>query len=278
MMINKLSKEFIILLFILIGSVLIAFGALLLFPNEENKKLSLLDSTSITLEKNIKEIIKIQLDSEERYITHPAVINAITKIEKRLLPLIDDNPFTVEIVVVESSAVNAVAFPGGLIVIFSELINYTDNAEELASIIAHELGHVVHRDSMNLLIRNFTISFLFNLVSGGRSPELANEIIRNLINSSYSREAEESADSFARELLIAAQINPLHMAHMFEKFEKIAGEDESFFKYFDTHPPLESRRKKALESAAEFAKMYDHEDTLSADWSAVKKALPSILD
>jgi predicted Zn-dependent protease len=276
-------KEIAILALIVAVSLVLALGIAYLLPGgdgsgDQETGGSALDSISIPLENNLKDLIKEQIDAENRYITHPEVVKAIDTIKERFLPLLDYNPFIIDIRVIESSTVNAVAFPGGFIIIYSGLIKYTDNAEELASIIAHELAHVVHRDSMHLLIRNFTISFLFNLVSGGRSPELANEIIRTLINSSYSREAEQSADSFARELLMAAQINPLHMAHMFEKFEKIAGEDASFFKYFDTHPALDSRRKKALESAAEFAKMYDQEDKLSVDWSEVKKALPSILD
>jgi predicted Zn-dependent protease len=276
-------KELALFTLIIAASLALALGIAYLIPGEEDggdreTGGSALDSISIPLENNLKDLIKEQIDAEERYITHPQVEKAIEKIKARFLPLIDNNPFTIDIWVIESPTVNAMTFPGGFIIVYSGLIKYTDNAEELASIIAHELGHVVHRDSMNLLVKSFTVSFLFNVISGGRSPELANEIIRNLINSSYSREAEQSADSFAMELLTKARINPLHMAHMFEKFEKIAGQNRELLKYFDTHPALDSRRKKALESAAEFANMYDHEDGLNIDWSAVKKALPSILD
>jgi len=276
-------KEILIFIIIIAASILIALGIVYLLPSGENSSGqdtggSAIDSISISLENNLKDLIKEQIDAENRYITHPDVTKALAEIKHRFLPLIENNSFDVDILVIKSDMVNAMAFPGGLIIIYSGLIKYTDNAEELAAIIAHELGHVVHRDSMNLLVRSFTISFLLNIVSGGRSPELANEIIRSLINSSYSREQEEGADSFAFELLIKAGINPLHMAHMFEKFEKIAGTDEEIFRYFSTHPPLDTRRKKALESAVEFSNRYSEENKFTSDWDAVKKALPSVFD
>jgi predicted Zn-dependent protease len=276
-------KEIIILIVILAASILLAVGIVRLIskPGKGGKDESgtrPIDSISIGMENNIRGLIKTQLDAEERYLKNKDVTDAVTKIKDRLLPLIKDNPFKVDILVVDSPTVNAVTFPGGLIVVYSGLIKYTNNAEELASIITHELGHVVHRDSMNLLVRNFTLSFLLNLVGAGKSPQLANEIIRNLINSSYSREQEESADSFALELLTKAGIDPLHMAHMFETFQKLSGSDKGLLKYFSTHPALDSRRKKALESAALFAKNHIKEKKFDIDWSKVKKALPSVLD
>ncbi len=280
---NTPFKEILLLLIIVLGSVLLAVGAAWLISGgsggrQEQTDRSTLDAVSITMENNLRDLIKTQLDTEEKYVTNPVVTDAMAQIKDRLLPLVKSNPFRVEILVVDSPTVNAVTFPGGLMVIFSGLIKYTDSAEELASIIAHELGHVVHRDSMNLLMRNFTLSFLLNLVGGGRSPQLADEIIRDLINSSYSREQEQSADSFAMELLTKAGINPLHMAHMFEKFEKMSGSQSGMLKYLSTHPSLDSRRKRALESAAEFVKTQAEEKKFTIDWNKVKKALPSVLD
>jgi predicted Zn-dependent protease len=275
-MIWKPSREMFIFFSIIIGCILILLASSLFFPSPSNQ--SILDSATIALEKNLKNLIKVQLDAEVKYITNPVVTAAVDQIQDRLLSQVKDTPFQVEILVVDSPTVNAVAFPGGLMVIFSGLIEYTDSAEELASIMDHELGHVVHRDSMHLLERNFTLSFLLNLASGGRSPQVAGAIVRDLINSSYSREQEESADNFALELLARAGINPLHMAHMFEIFEKMSGSQSGLLKYFSTHPPLDSRRKQALESAAEFAETHAEEKKFTIDWAKVKKALPSVLD
>jgi predicted Zn-dependent protease len=280
---RTLFKEIILLGIIVLGSVLVAVGAAWFISGtsggeQEQTERSALESVSITMENNLRDLIKTQLDAEEKYVTSPVVTGAVTRIKDRLLPLVKENPFKVEILVVDSPMVNAVTFPGGLMVVFSGLIKYTDSAEELASIIAHELGHVVHRDSMHLLVRNFTLSFLLNFLSGGRTPQLADEIIRNLLNSSYSREQEERADGFAFTLLTKAGINPLHMAHMFEKFEKMSGSQSGLLKYFNTHPPLDSRRKQALESAAEFAETNTEEKKFMIDWSKVKKALPSVMD
>jgi predicted Zn-dependent protease len=276
-------NEVIILLIIIAASIMLAVGIFLLLApgNDKTGKdtaSGVPDSLSVSLEKKLGGLIKSQLDAENRYLTQPVITSALKEIQGRLLPLIKDNPFQVQILVLESPTVNALAFPGGLIIIFSSLIKYTDNAGQLAGIIAHELGHVIHRDAMNLLARNFTVAFLLNIISGGRSPELVNEIINDLVNSNYSREQEQSADSFAFDLLIRAGINPLHLAEMFEKFQKISGSDEGILKYFNTHPPLAERRRKALESSLEFSKLYPEEKKLSVDWIALKRSLPSPLD
>ncbi len=272
----KPSNEMIIFFSIIIGCIVVLLAASFFFPSSTHQ--SILDSTTIALEKNLKNLIKAQLDVEVTYVTNPTVTQAIAQIKDRLLPLIKDNPFKVDILVVDSPTVNAVTFPGGLIIVFSGMIKYTDNPEELASIIAHELGHVAHRDSMHYLERTFTLSFLLNLASGGRSPQGAGRIVHDLINSGFSREQEESADNFAFALLTKAEINPEHLAEMFQKFKKVSAGKSGLLKYFSTHPALDSRRKKALESAALFAKNHIKEKKFDIDWSKVKKALPSVLD
>jgi predicted Zn-dependent protease len=273
-------RQVVNLLIIIAGSILLALAVVFIFPllglgGQDGGRPTIFDAAGISLEKSLKDLIKSQIEAEDKIVTRPAVAGAMEKLSARLLPLIKDNPFQVEILVVESPTVNALAFPGGLVVIFSGLIENTDNAFELAGILAHELGHVAHHDSMNLIVRHFTVAILLNIVSGGRSPQEVNDIINSVVNSGYSREQEQSADDFAFDLLSRAGINPLHMAHMFEKFEKIGGENDGLLKYFTTHPPLAERRQKALERAAEFSKIYKEEKQFDIDWAAVKKALPA---
>ena len=104
--------------------------------------------------------------------------------------------------VLSSSIPNAFALPGGRVFLFNGLLAKADNADEIAGVLAHELGHLKHRDSMRGLIRDGSTSFLIGLLFGditGSSALIFGS--RTLVTSSHSREAETNADGFAIDVM-----------------------------------------------------------------------------
>lgn len=97
---------------------------------------------------------------------------------------------------------NAFALPGGKVFLFDGLLAKAESADEVAGVLAHELGHLRHRDSMRELIHNggtsFLIGLLFGDITGSGALIFAS---RTLVTSSYSRDAETNADSFAIETM-----------------------------------------------------------------------------
>jgi len=75
------------------------------------------------------------------------------------------------------------------------LLAKAENADEIAGILAHELGHLRHRDGTRNLIYNggtsFLIGLLFGDITGSGALIFAS---RSLVTASYSREAEQNAD------------------------------------------------------------------------------------
>ena len=61
---------------------------------------------------------------------------------------------------------NAFALPGGKVYLFNGLLAKAENADEIAGVLAHELGHLKHRDNMRGLIYNGGTSFLIGLLFG----------------------------------------------------------------------------------------------------------------
>ncbi len=97
---------------------------------------------------------------------------------------------------------NAIALPGGRIYLFEGLIAEAQTPDELAGVIAHELGHVVRRDGVRALLETAGLSFLFGMlfgdfVGGGAIVIAANSVLQ----SSYSRETEAAADAYAVALM-----------------------------------------------------------------------------
>ena len=97
---------------------------------------------------------------------------------------------------------NAFALPGGMIYLFNGLLAKAENPDEIAGILAHEFGHLSHRDGTRNLIYNGGMSFLIGLLFGDITGSGALIFAsRSLVTASYSREAEQDADTFAIEAM-----------------------------------------------------------------------------
>jgi Zn-dependent protease with chaperone function len=97
---------------------------------------------------------------------------------------------------------NAIALPGGRIYVFEGLIRRAETVDEVAGVIAHEIGHVAHRDGTRSVLQAAGLSFLFGMVLGdfvgGGAVVIATKALLQL---SYSREVERRADAFGVELV-----------------------------------------------------------------------------
>jgi len=122
--------------------------------------------------------------------------------------------------------------------VLSGLLDRADNPDELAGILAHELGHLKHHDNMRGLIYNggtsFLIGLLFGDVTGSSAVIFAS---RSVVEASYSREAETSA---AIEIMHKLGRSPKPAA---ELMFRITGKEggSSFATILASHPLTEDR-------------------------------------
>lgn len=134
---------------------------------------------------------------------------------------------------------NAFALPGGTIYLFEGLIDKVDRPDELAGVIAHEIGHVAHRDGTRSVLQSAGLSFLFGMVLGdfvgGGAVILA---ARSVLSSAYSREVEAAADRFSVDLMsrIGGDGRALGVV-----LERIAGAIEPGIPVLADHPETNAR-------------------------------------
>jgi Zn-dependent protease with chaperone function len=156
-----------------------------------------------------------------------------------------------DIAVLESKVPNAIALPGGKIYVFQALLDEAQSVDELAGVLAHEIGHVANRDGLRKMIQSggtsYLLGLLFGDVTGGGAIVFASEY---LLDSAHSREAETAADDFAGQTMLALG-RPAHpMALLLKRIEDDEDDEEGneskFPAFLSTHP-ITNQRLKALE-------------------------------
>lgn len=152
-------------------------------------------------------------------------------------------PYPITVSLVKSEVVNAMAVPGGKMVVFSGLVDSLSSTNGLMFILAHELGHFKNRDHLRLMGRGIVLSILAMLAFGGDSG--ISDILASTINlrtAKYSQNRESQADHTALEAL---QCHFGHVGGATELFETLQAQDaEADFgltHYFSTHPELQQR-------------------------------------
>ncbi|MFO1171372.1 MAG: M48 family metallopeptidase [Hyphomicrobiaceae bacterium] len=183
------------------------------------------------------------------------------------------------IVAVNWDLVNAFALPGEQIIVTRGLIDKAQSAEEVAGVVAHEMGHGIELHPEAGMVRAIGMAAAAELVFTGSSGTIGN-FGQQMLELNYSRNAESRADDQAVRLLKAAQISPVPLSEFFDRLSKEMGETDdasTASKLFSTHPPSPDRAKLFKEAAT-----YDTVPALTpAEWSALKAicaAEPTVTD
>jgi predicted Zn-dependent protease len=207
-------------------------------------------------------------------VTESAVTNAVGVVARRVLEHADGVPFPVRVWVVKNREPNAFTFPGGVIVVYSGLLAICERPEELAAVIAHEVGHVSHRDSVRALAQQMGMAVLLSVISGGNSGR-AGDLIQQVLTIRHGRAVEAEADVYATTTLAKARINPAHLAAFFRRIKALQGENDAWLKWVDEHPDTESRIRSAEAAAARFEAATER--PIPVNWAVMKRRLPSAL-
>lgn len=128
-----------------------------------------------------------------------------------------------DVKVADTQVVNAFAAPGEQIVIMRGVLDKAESADEVAGVLAHEMGHGQEMHPEASIVRILGLTALTEFILGGSGGTLAN-IGLLLTQNSYSRQAEREADAHALKTLKAAGISTAGFAAFFRRVAKISGE------------------------------------------------------
>lgn len=167
--------------------------------------------------------------------------------------------------------INAFSLPGGRIVVTRKLIEAATAPDQVAGVIAHEIGHVAHRDPEAQLIRATSLQVLLALFTGGAGDSTLASLAGTLAILRYSRSAERQADDYAITLMRAAAIDPMGLRRFFEQMKATEGKDPTgslgkFTSILATHPMTDER----ISGIEPLPPGVAREVLPAADWTALR--------
>lgn len=252
---------------ILIAVFLLVWGGFSYYDYEEFKNPF---SISAENEAELSKLMTEYLMTDFEIIQNHSLDSSLQIITNRLLSNLDSAQYEYKFHLIDNPDVNAFTALNGNIYIFSGLIEEVSSADELALILAHEIGHAENRHVVEKLVKTIGIEVLFSIITGG-DPVLISELSKLTISTSFDRLNEEEADGFALRLAFDSQINPRRLAQFFLKMKaKDQSGLQEKLKFLSTHPLGNDRIKKS----SDFLLPDDfNEKPIPLDWKIVKAYL-----
>ena len=162
----------------------------------------------------------------------------------------EENPYELRLFVIDSPDPNAFALPGGAIGVTQGLLDVAESENELAFVLAHELGHFEGRHHLRGLSRSLALGLVLGAITGGSSGTLLTQWVSNLTQLGFAREHEREADRFGLAIVVDEYG---HTAGATDFFEKLPDMDPGVFDrmaaWLATHP-VSPERIAALKRSA----------------------------
>ena len=224
----------------------------------------------IEWERTLGESARQQVLMGQRVITEGPAVKAVEHMTRRLADQLPDSPYRFEITVVHNETVNALALPGGSVIVYTGLLKQADSPEEVAGVLAHELSHVVLRHGLESMVQSVSLMTVAMVVLGNHQGVLGalERLGMQITTLKFNREKETAADLHGLHLLDEAHISPVGMIAFFERLAKSEGASIALL---STHP-MSAERAARLNREASSLPMASP-TPFDLDWTEVKASL-----
>lgn len=174
---------------------------------------------------------------------------------------------------------NALALPSGDIILTDKFVELSKNQDEIDSVLLHEIGHIEHRHTLEMVVQSTLVTAAVALFTGDASgaADMGIGLGSLLVSTNYARDHESEADQYAFEKMLQIGIDPTSFADIMDRITSVAhnNEDEpneqsddvdksesaqngpkssedGFLDYFSTHPSTAKR----IQQAKRYAQCY----------------------
>jgi beta-barrel assembly-enhancing protease len=203
------------------------------------------EAEAIRLEHEVGRDLANGIRQQLKLDCNPQITQMLKEVGSRLSRCVANKLRSFGFETLEGGPPNAFALPGGYIFVTRSLVELCErNADEVAFILGHEMGHVIRGHAMDRIITNSAIALGSRFISV-RNPltGLLNNVGINLLQSSYSQDREMEADKLGVRLVEAAGYNTKAPAVLLSRLGKLnpQGAESDFGHYFSSHPSINLR-------------------------------------
>lgn len=203
-------------------------------------------------ERTIGKELYDKLQSHNLLVKDPGINRYITRVGEKVLAQTDYTLFDFTFSIVDSTAINAFATPGGYVYINKGLVNMIENESELAGVLAHEIAHITCRHIARRIeqSKKMSIATLAAILAGavlgggGAGTEAAlglSMAASATLQLKYSRQDEEEADRLGMASLTGAGYDGRGMIDLLKIMKNFEFYSNSIPSYFLTHPGTDER-------------------------------------
>lgn len=264
-------KKLFLMLFIVVA---IFAGLWFAISSVDWVKLFKLEKITQRTEQKLGDLLWETYNKGEKETNDPLLRNAVDSLVSSVCKANNIDRSAIKLHVFEKSDVNAFAFPGGHLTVFTGLIKASENQDELIGVVSHELAHIQLRHVMKKLTKEIGLSVLITIATGTGDVAVMADIIKMLTSTAFDRKLEKQADIKAVDYMINASIDPLPLADFMQRLadEQESSEVNEYLSWMSTHPESAERAAYIREYAAK--KVQQKKKTISeTTWNAVKKAV-----
>lgn len=182
---------------------------------------------------------------DEAAVTHP-----VNKLLRRLCRANGMDRSKIKLHVVQDDEVNAFAFPGDHLVVYTGLLSFCHGEGELCGVLAHELAHIERGHVARTFVKEVFLSAFTSLLSGYTGVGEAGEVAGMLSSTAYDRAWESEADRLAVDYLGHAGLSAVPFSDFLFRLD----EEEDFPAYAEwlsTHPDSDKRARQVRRMAQE---------------------------
>ncbi|KAH7839690.1 hypothetical protein Vadar_007386 [Vaccinium darrowii] len=170
-----------------------------------------------------------------------------------------------EVLVVDEPVVNAFCLPGGKIVVFTGLLEHFRTDPEIATILGHEVGHVVARHAAEQITKNLWLVILQLILFQFLMPDLVYAMSTVLLRLPFSRRMEMEADYIGLLLMASAGYDPRIAPKVYEKLGQLTG-DSPLRDYLSTHPSGKKRAQHLAQAQVMREALALYREAIAGQW------------
>ena len=209
-------------------------------------------------EEKIGASVAVQMEKEFKMVQDYEENQRLQRILDRIVDVCDRKDLVYTVRIIDKDEMNAVSLPGGYVYLFQGLMDKLETDDELAAVIAHEVGHITARHAMKRLQAAHGYTILQILTIAADEPQAAYGVAVGFENVflAYSRQDEFQADKLSVKYMTLAGYQPEAILTVLGKLqEEQRKRAPSRIAYFRTHPYVQERKgvvKKEITGRLDF--------------------------